>query len=508
MQMASATWDVKIHSKYLDDEISEYNKPINNINFLFQFILDSLENLYIENLDFKKNIDLILNKNDSKKNRKNEYFDKSDKYSKSIDEIQIKEDIKKITNGTIILSSEQLFFTVYHAKADVENIIKYIALKLNSEMDDFFIELNNNKYPNQKNTEQKIGETMESNNKIICPNHIFFNKIIFGPTGTGKSTLCDFYRHENHVEDNNLFRTTFYEEYSYYDFFGQYKPIVLRNGNTTLSVRTAELNEHTKKIDLQHKRISEHIITYQFVPGIFFNALIKAKYNQKNNKEKVFLIIEEINRGNCSSIFGDIFQLLDRNSNGESTYKLTLSNDVKRYLMDLLVDADQNESQTFQGIPSSKFFEVLSDMFFEDKISIPENLILVGTMNTSDQSLFPIDSAFKRRWDMEYCHINYNENLLKNTKIENLSIKWMDFLKIVNDRILYETKSEDKQIGQWFIKPNENNEISEKDCKNKLISYLYFDVFKHFTRVFNMSYSDLMNKNLNDILCLIKINHD
>lgn len=499
--MASSKFDIRIYSKFYKGEgFFDYSKSINNIGHLLEWVLDEIETLYLEseNILYRKSVDKICETNDIKnpKNIKKVSFGKISDYSNSDAPNKSKEDIRKSIdiNANIVLSSQNIFFIIYHSKSDVEKLIISIAKRLNDEMSDFFIELNGVKHPSQnKNLNngdlvniEYMGEDMEED----MEEH-FFNKIIFGPTGTGKSTLCNDFKIKNNIKDENLLRTTFYEEYSYYDFFGQYKPIVLRNADRILTVSPSNISVNESFEDI---KIREHIITYQFVPGIFFKAIVKAKYNLIKNSEKVLLIIEEINRGNCSAIFGDMFQLLDRDLEGNSVYKLTLSDDIKRHIMDKFVDAGKNEKGTIDGIPSREFNEMMKDLLIDDKLYIPSNLIIMGTMNTSDQSLFPIDSAFKRRWNMQYCHINYKEKSLLDIKVGKTNILWLDILEKINDRILEETKSEDKQIGQWFIKPNINNNISEDDFKNKLISYLYFDVFKHFPKVFDSAYSNLMKR--------------
>jgi 5-methylcytosine-specific restriction protein B len=293
-----------------------------------------------------------------------------------------------------------------------------------------------------------------------------FNKIYYGAPGTGKS--YNIKKDLENVKNENIFRIMFHEEYSFFDFVGQYKPVV---SHKTSQGSYTDFNGN--KIEGQ-----EPVILYHYMEGIFLKSYIQAYKNLNTNKEPVYLIIEELNRGNCSSIFGDIFQLLDRDSNGNSDYPIKIDNELKKYLEYLNI----------------------KDMPTEDLI-LPSNLFLIATMNTSDQSLFPIDSAFKRRWHMEYVPISYNDKVLLDVKIENYDIKWLTFLEIINEKILMHLESENKLIGQWFLK-NHNNLISENDFKNKLLHYLFFDVFKHHrNEVFNdLEFSKIIQtKSINDI---------
>jgi type II restriction-modification system restriction subunit len=200
-------------------------------------------------------------------------------------------------------------------------------------------------------------------------------------------------------------------------------------------------------------------IAYAFTPQVFTNAYVRA---WEHPNEKVYLVIEEINRGNCAQIFGDLFQLLDRKDDGTSEYPIHADNDLAIYLQDTL------SGNAKQGIA-------------EGKLCLPSNLHIIATMNTSDQSLFPMDSAFKRRWDWEYIPINYSNEVKSGLfeiaigKEENQKrYRWIDFLKVINERILGVTQSEDKQMGNFFIKSS----IKEKEFKSKVMAYLWHEVCK------------------------------
>lgn len=224
---------------------------------------------------------------------------------------------------------------------------------------------------------------------------------------------------------NNVFRTTFHPDYDYATFVGCYKPV---KDNGTLD--------------------------YKFVPQVFTNAYVCAL---RHPEDPIYLIIEEINRGNCAQIFGDLFQLLDR-KDGVSEYPIKPDTELAKYLVG-------------EEVPS-------------EELSLPANLNIYATMNTSDQSLFPMDSAFKRRWQMVYKPIEYTNKKAAGFKIHmgNETYPWIGFLKMVNERILDATDSEDKQMGEFFIKGDDKGNISEDNFKNKVMFYIWNDVCKdHYT---------------------------
>lgn len=213
--------------------------------------------------------------------------------------------------------------------------------------------------------------------------------------------------------------------------------------------------EMTKLVLEERKRCNCQIV-YEFVPQVFTDAYVAA---WKNPQKQIYLIIEEINRGNCAQIFGDLFQLLDR-KNGVSEYKIKAEKDLAYYL---------------QGVLTGESAEGIED----GKLSLPANLNIIATMNTSDQSLFPMDSAFKRRWDWKYIPTTPPTDKNKVIEIGDRKYDWKAFLNVINERIQDATRSEDKKLGFWFVKTQEGKDIiSDNTFASKVIFYLWNDVFK------------------------------
>ena len=200
-------------------------------------------------------------------------------------------------------------------------------------------------------------------------------------------------------------------------------------------------------------------ITYKFVPQAFVNAYVRAYHTE----DPVFLVIEEINRGNCAQIFGDMFQLLDRNAEtGESDYAIKPDTDLQHYLCSVMGDALTDCEEIQSG----------------EEMRLPSNLYIWATMNTSDQSLFPIDSAFKRRWDWKYIPI---ADAGKGYQIEvgGRAYDWWDFLEKINAEIGEVTSSEDKMLGYFFAKAKDGK-VTADMFVSKVLFYLWNDVFKDF----------------------------
>jgi len=200
------------------------------------------------------------------------------------------------------------------------------------------------------------------------------------------------------------------------------------------------------------------LICYKYVPQVFTLAYIAA-WNDLDHE--YFLDIEEINRGNCAQIFGDLFQLLDRKKNGYSEYPIQADSDLADYLMNAKDVDGKDILSNKNGIRNKR-------------LCLPPNLSIVATMNTSDQSLFPMDSAFKRRWDWEYVPSTFNEKDNFNITLGNKVYKWHTFLMEANARIKQATDSEDKQMGSYFVK----SDLDEDKFKSKVMYYLWSEICK------------------------------
>ena len=280
-----------------------------------------------------------------------------------------------------------------------------------------------------------------------------FQIIYYGAPGTGKSHRIKKELKEMNVSKENIFRTTFHPDSDYSSFVGAYKPTMKKQYRYDGKVKAKYYEDDDLAGAKRDDVIIDKVIQYDFVPQTFIKAYTQA-YKKPN--ENVYLIIEEINRGNCAQIFGDLFQLLDRDDNGVSEYPIKADSDLKMYLEGELKD--------------------YPDGIKDGELCLPSNLYIWATMNTSDQSLFPIDSAFKRRWDWEYEPIKYM-NTNWGIDIGGNMYSWTSFQIEVNNRIFEATNSEDKMLGDFFVKPN-NNVISEKQFINKVLFYLWNDVCK------------------------------
>lgn len=277
-------------------------------------------------------------------------------------------------------------------------------------------------------------------------------QIYYGAPGTGKSHRIKERLKALNVPKENIFRTTFHPDSDFSTFVGAYKPTMKKQYRYDGKVKAKYYEDDDLAGAKKDEVIIDKVIQYDFVPQTFIKAYVRAYQTNEN----VYLIIEEINRGNCAQIFGDLFQLLDRDENGVSEYTIKADADIRAYLEDVL------------GCDS----EGIKD----GELCLPSNLYIYATMNTSDQSLFPIDSAFKRRWDWEYEPIKY-KNADWVIEINGNQFSWTSFQKEVNNRIFESTNSEDKMLGDFFVKPYDGI-ITEKLLLNKVLFYLWNDVCK------------------------------
>lgn len=322
-----------------------------------------------------------------------------------------------------------------------------------------------------KNELVRKGNPAESSR---AENHLLkttgLQQIYYGAPGTGKSkTIKDL------TFGESVIRTTFHPDSDYASFVGTYKPIteevVLRDCNGKKVI-----DDDTKEV------VKEERIAYKFIPQAFLEAYVEA-WKKLGSSKKQFLIIEEINRGNCAQIFGDLFQLLDRNEYGFSDYPIVADKDMQKYL-----------EKEFEGWEITNKDEInqlygeanmVSLIMKGERLVLPSNLYIWATMNTSDQSLFPIDSAFKRRWDWKYVPIREGRDKETNAPLNwyintgDKQYDWWSFISKVNKLIGSLTNSEDKKLGYFFCKAKDG-EIDADLFVSKVIFYLWNDVFKDY----------------------------
>lgn len=358
------------------------------------------------------------------------------------------------------------------------------------------------------------------------------NRILFGAPGTGKSFTINRDRMELLGKDNedDYERVTFHPEYSYANFVGTYKPVMVDDSAKIISLASekevlAVLTDETKSAQEKYDQLYDRFkgdgltrlplllglytdesfktrkadgsdaagdnsvernhgrairpyvnlskpssgkkdISYEYVPGPFMRMYVKALKNSRTDNIKPFLlIIEEINRANVAAVFGDIFQLLDRGDDFVSEYPIQATEDVKKYL-----------AKELGGDPCDY-----------NKIKIPDNMFIWATMNSADQGVFPMDTAFKRRWDFTYLGIDDNDQDLQGKYVyladdKSQKVEWNKLRKAINNFLAKEKINEDKQLGPYFISrsivvPNDSEEIDRdrfiNTFKNKVIMYLF-----------------------------------
>ena len=294
-------------------------------------------------------------------------------------------------------------------------------------------------------------------------------QIFYGAPGTGKSHAIN-----ELTTGKDVIRTTFHPDSDYSTFVGAYKPTT-----KSVPVMTVIGTEAVPVKGKDGKEMTEDKIVYEFVSQAFMQAYVEAwkKYcTVQEGEEPVdeYLVIEEINRGNCAQIFGDLFQLLDRGDEGFSEYPIKADSDMKKQLKKEFAGLEIKDKVSINDLFKGK--DIVAQVLEGEVLLLPNNLYIWATMNTSDQSLFPIDSAFKRRWDWYYVPIS---NAEKNWTIEVNGAKydWWNFLQAINDRVYDATYSEDKKLGYFFCKADDGI-ISSSKFVSKVIFYLWNDVFK------------------------------
>ena len=323
-------------------------------------------------------------------------------------------------------------------------------------------------YLNQENNEFLIillrKFISNKNSKSVCIKKSW-NRIIFGAPGTGKSYKLNKDIEENQLKDS-FERVTFHPNYTFSQFVGSYKPVSrIKEGSDEKEIR------------------------YEFVPGPFLRVLVDSLNDESNGTPHV-LIIEEINRANPAVVFGDVFQLLDRDETGKSVYSINISEEIKEYLESQQISIQQ--------------------------LYIPSNMYIWATMNSADQGVYPMDSAFKRRWSFEYIDIDENqENIaekkikLKSSKDDYKTYRWNE-LRIEINKVLKKAKvNEDKLLGPFFLSKTELSKTGEEFdniFKSKVLMYLYEDILKHkkidlFVKEIKVSDEEILQVNtLSDIM--------
>lgn len=322
-----------------------------------------------------------------------------------------------------------------------------------------------------KNELVRKGNPAESSR---AENHLLkttgLQQIYYGAPGTGKSkTIKDL------TFGESVIRTTFHPDSDYASFVGTYKPIT-EEVDLRDCYGKKVIDDDTKEV------VKEERIAYKFIPQAFLEAYVKA-WKKLGSSKKQYLIIEEINRGNCAQIFGDLFQLLDRNEYGFSDYPIVADKDMQKYLEKEFAGWEiTNKDEINQLYGEANMVNLIMK---GERLVLPSNLYIWATMNTSDQSLFPIDSAFKRRWDWKYVPIREGRDKETNAPLNwyintgDKQYDWWSFISQVNKLIGSLTNSEDKKLGYFFCKAKDG-EIDADLFVSKVIFYLWNDVFKDY----------------------------
>ena len=379
--------------------------------------------------------------------------------------------------------------------------IRDILVENNSAL--LFKEESNGKIALRILSDVKDGETVDAVEQEIQP-PLPLQQIFYGAPGTGKSHKVN--KEIQNTSNALVFRTTFHPDSDYSTFVGAYKPTMKSadrlysadelidklseiktlghtypchkfaakywyslKGLSAADIKrivvacdfpesmTVEVGKGIAIGEEMAKHVQNDKIVYSFVPQAFLKAYVAA---WQNPEQPVFLVIEEINRGNCAQIFGDIFQLLDR-KDGVSEYPIKADQDIRDYL-----------AKEFAG------YDLEANILSGEELVLPANLHIWATMNTSDQSLFPIDSAFKRRWDWKYMPIHdAGENW--TIALSDVEYDWWEFVEKINNVIGNMTSSEDKKLGYFFCKAC-NGKINAETFVNKVVFYLWNDVFKDY----------------------------
>ena len=402
-------------------------------------------------------------------------------------EEQYKSFIKYCTKAGKSISNYSDFKRINETIAKIKGVEKYdiyscVHTKELQDMIDLLYENEEFKAYNTKGGNQ-YSNALETYLKFLHAKEIFteetkpkyssilsLQQIYYGAPGTGKSKAI-----KDLTFGESVIRTTFHPDSDYASFVGTYKPIteevVLRD-----CYGKKVIDDETKEV------VKEERIAYKFIPQAFLEAYVEA-WKILGSGKKQYLIIEEINRGNCAQIFGDLFQLLDRNKYGFSDYPIVADKDMQKYLEKEFAGWEiTNKDEINQLYGEANMVNLIMK---GERLVLPSNLYIWATMNTSDQSLFPIDSAFKRRWDWKYVPIREGRDKETNAPLNwyintgDKQYNWWSFISKVNELIGSLTNSEDKKLGYFFCKAKDG-EIDADLFVSKVIFYLWNDVFKDY----------------------------
>lgn len=402
-------------------------------------------------------------------------------------EEQYKSFIKYCTKAGKSISNYSDFKRINETIAKIKGVEKYdiyscVHTKELQDMIDLLYENEEFKAYNTKGGNQ-YSNALETYLKFLHAKEIFaeetkpkyspilsLQQIYYGAPGTGKSKVI-----KDLTFGESVIRTTFHPDSDYASFVGTYKPIteevVLRD-----CYGKKVIDDETKEV------VKEERIAYKFIPQAFLEAYVEA-WKKLGSGKKQYLIIEEINRGNCAQIFGDLFQLLDRNEYGFSDYPIVADKDMQKYLEKEFAGWEiTNKDEINQLYGEANMVNLIMK---GERLVLPSNLYIWATMNTSDQSLFPIDSAFKRRWDWKYVPIREGRDKETNAPLNwyintgDKQYNWWSFISKVNELIGSLTNSEDKKLGYFFCKAKDG-EIDADLFVSKVIFYLWNDVFKDY----------------------------
>ncbi len=471
-----------VGSKKKEQEYDSFFRNFDSTN-KYCFSKDNL----IDYLKMTK-IEYIAQKCNKYKNIDLEYYEEKMNFVESLDDNIFFEAIKFVDNARYYIRPEKVDQKLF------DSILREIALPKISNLEitredetfKFNLCLNYEAIINRNSNEENSIQTSKNVDKP-------HQRIFFGAPGTGKSYELNKEAQEYFGDEYE--RVTFHPNYMYGNFVGAYKPFpkILKNKDGSIKTDSDGNIQET--------------ITYEYIPGVLMKQLVKALENPNRN---YLLLIEEINRANVAAVFGDIFQLLDRNEMGESEYFIATSKELQEYLVKTFKDVELSEEV------NKKLKKDFSRLY------LPNNLYIWATMNSADQGVMPMDTAFRRRWEFKYLGINdaadANKEDFANYKFKINStetVKWDEFRRELNRKLSSLNIPEDKLIGPYFISKSilEGTDLDRltETIKNKVLMYLYEDAAKAFrSSLFAegkySTYSDVCNYFDENALSLFKGN--